>query len=218
MSAIRERVKEHFPMVLLTLLSIVQALALELLWSHVMDAGYLYELTPSSILSWTQIAIMFLGLILIWVVYASSTMRFRWVPTTSDSVYPFVIGVLEFTAVELLGPDERGPWLVVMAVIFGTMVRVNHKTMQRVRKDPDNAEVFSGLEPATFRDFIPHTVVVSALALSGIYVHFDDGATLFTPIAILATAGLLLWQLTVAARYWVRSVSGEGSADGQRVD
>jgi len=44
-SVIRDRAKEHFPMVFLTLLIIVQALALELLWSHVRGADYLFELS-----------------------------------------------------------------------------------------------------------------------------------------------------------------------------
>ena len=194
-------------MVLLTLLSIVQALALELLWSHVRDSEYLFELTPQSMLSWIQIAVTFLGLILIWVVYASSAMRFRWVPTTSDSVYPFFIGVLEFTGVEVLGPDERGLWLVAMAAIFGTMVRVSHKTMQRARQDPDNAVFFSRLEPASIRDFIPHIAIVTAFVMAGIYVQFNQDEVLLTWIAVLATAALLVWQLIVAAGYWVRSVS-----------
>jgi hypothetical protein len=129
------------------------------------------------------------------------------VPTTSDSVYPFFIGVLEFTGVEVLGQDERGLWLVTMAFIFGTMVRVSHKTMQRARQDPDNAVFFSTLEPAEMRDFIPHIVVVLALASSGLYVHFNQGAQIVALTAILATAGLLVWQLKLAAGYWVRSVS-----------
>ena len=33
------------------------------------------------------------------VVYASTAMRFRWVPTTSDSVYPIIIGILALVAV-----------------------------------------------------------------------------------------------------------------------
>ena len=108
MSAMRDRAKEHFPMVLLTLLSIVQALALELLWSHVVEADYLYESPLDALVTWIQIAATFTGLILIWVVYASNTMRFRWVPVTVDSVYPFIIGVLEFMLVETLDPGETG--------------------------------------------------------------------------------------------------------------
>jgi hypothetical protein len=39
-------------MVLLTLLSIVQALALELLWSHVRESGYLFDTSWTALLTW----------------------------------------------------------------------------------------------------------------------------------------------------------------------
>ncbi len=53
-------------------------------------------------------------------------MRFRWVPTTSDSVYPFVIGLIEFMLIDTLGPDEIGQWLVFVALIFSVMHWVAH--------------------------------------------------------------------------------------------
>jgi len=87
-NTMRKRAKEHFPTVLLTLLSIVQALALELLWSHLRESPYLFELSWITAISWMQILATFLGLVLIWVVYANNVMRFRWVPVTSESVYP----------------------------------------------------------------------------------------------------------------------------------
>ena len=86
MNAMRERAKEHFPAVLLTLLSIVQALALELLWSHLQKADHLFALSAVNVTLWLQIVATFFGIVLIWVVYASNVMRFRWVPATSDSV------------------------------------------------------------------------------------------------------------------------------------
>ena len=107
-NAMRERAKEHFPTVLLTLLSIMQALALELLWSYLHETGYLFEISWTMVISWLQILATFLGLVLIWVVYANNVMRFRWVPVTSDSVYPFILGLIEFMLVESLDPDEIG--------------------------------------------------------------------------------------------------------------
>ena len=192
----RNRAKEHFPMVLLTLLSIVQALALELLWSHVRENGYLFEPLVISVLSWIQIVATFLGLVLIWVVYASNAMRFRWVPVTSDSVYPFLIGVIEFMLVESLGPGGTGKWLILMAMTFGMMVRVSHKTIQRARHDGDNDAFFSQFKPATLRDFVPQITIVFGLALAGTYllVSGDRGI-----IAVLATAGILVWQFFAAA-------------------
>jgi len=85
---LRKRVKDHLPTVLLTLLSIVQAFSLELMWAHVTSHEDLYQLTFVVMLSWLQILATFLGVLVIWLIYASLVLRFRWVPTTSDSVFP----------------------------------------------------------------------------------------------------------------------------------
>jgi hypothetical protein len=205
----RNRAKEHFPMVLLTLLSIVQALALELLWSHLRGTGYLFEPSSIAVLSWIQIMTTFMGLVLIWVVYASNAMRFRWVPVTSDSVYPFLIGVIEFTLVESLGQGETGEWLILFAMTFGLMVIVSHKTMQRARHDGDNDTFFDQFEPATLRDFVPQIMIVCGLALAGIYLMVSGDRGIIAMLAVLATAGILVWQFFVAALTWRRTVCEE---------
>lgn len=206
MSVMRDRAKEHFPMVLLTLLSIVQALALELLWSYVRGAGYLFEPSLIAIVSWIQIVATFLGLVLIWVVYASNSMRFRWVPVTSDSVYPFLIGLIEFMLVESLGPGETGNWLILMALMFGTMVLISHKTMRRARHDGDNDTYFSQFKPATLRDFGPHIAIVCGLTLAGIYLFVSGDRGILELLAAFATAGILVWQFFVSARFWRHTV------------
>jgi len=206
MSAIRDRAKEHFPMVLLTLLSIVQALALELLWTHISEADYLLTQTWIALVAWIQIASTFIGLILIWVVYAANTMRFRWVPVTSDSVYPFIIGIFEFMLVETLDPGESGQWLVLMAIIFAVMVRVSHRSMQRARMDVDNDSFFKDYDRATPRDFMPQILIVSVMALAGAYVWISKGSGTFTFLALLATFAILVWQFYQTSVFWRRTV------------
>jgi hypothetical protein len=206
----RERAKEHFPTVLLTLLSIVQALALELLWAHLHESDYLFEPSWVAVLSWVQIAATLLGVVLIWVIYASNVMRFRWVPATSDSVYPFVIGLLEFLLIDTLGPDEIGLWLVFMALIFGLMQWVAHTTMRRARGDLDNAAFFADRTPALLSDFYPQIAVVCVLASVGAYVIVNGDTGAVAMIALLATNGLLTWQFREAAKFWRDSVADDG--------
>ena len=95
MQTIRERAKEHFPSVLLTLLSIIQALALELLWNRLRGNDYFWDGGISAVVGWTQAAVLLLGIFQVWLFYTSIVMRFRWVPTTRDAVIPFVMGALE---------------------------------------------------------------------------------------------------------------------------
>ena len=207
MNAMRERAKEHFPAVLLTLLSIVQALALELLWSHLRETSYLFEFSWISALSWVQIFATFLGLVLIWVVYASNVMRFRWVPVTSDSVYPFLIGILEFMLIETLGPDEIGLWLIYLALVFGMMIWVAHTNMRQARKDPDNEAFFGSYQPAKLRDFYPQIAIVSTLVLVGIFFRISDDRGWLAMLALLATNGLLGWQFYITSVFWQLSVA-----------
>ena len=208
MNAIRDRAKAHFPMVLLTLLSIVQALALELLWSHVRESDYLLELSWTTTNAWLQITATFMGLVLIWFVYASSAMRFRWVPITSDSVYPFLIGILEFTMVETLGPGGTGRWLLLNAAVFAVMVRVSHSTMRRARLDSDNDVFFRTLPPAAPRDFLWPIFVVGALAAAGVFLELRGGDRLLETVLLLATMAALGWQFYRAMQFWSLSVGG----------
>lgn len=209
MNQMRDRAKEHFPTVLLTLLSIVQALALELLWSHLRESPYLFEPSMTAAISWLQVSATFLGLVLIWVVYANQVMRFRWVPESSESVYPFLIGLIEFMMIESLGPDEIGLWFLFLALIFGMMNWVSHASMRRARQDTDNEAFFSGFEPATLRDFYPVIAIVCVLVLAGIILMISKDQELLALIAILATNAMLGWQFFTAARFWKSTVAKE---------
>ncbi len=201
MKIIRNRAKEQLPMVLLTLLSIVQALALELLWSHIRESAYLFEMTWTAMLTWIQIGTSFLGIVVIWLVYASTAMRFRWVPTTGDSVYPFIIGLLEFILIETLAPEYMGLWFVCMAMIFGLMTWISHRTMRRARLDGENDEYFASLTPATARDFIPAFVIVFVLVLAGTYLGVTGDRGMVALVAVLLAFAGLVRQLIIAARF-----------------
>ena len=207
MNAIRDRAKEHFPTVLLTLLSIVQALALELLWSHLHESDYLFEPSWVAVISWVQIAATVAGIILIWVVYSSNVMRFRFVPVTSDTVYPFLVGMTEFILIDTLGPDDIGLWLLIMGAVFGLMSWVAHSTMRRARQDSENEVYFRSLAPAELRDFLPDITVVCGLGLAGTYLLVTRDHGLLAMLALLATNGILAWQSYRAAKFWNLSVA-----------
>lgn len=209
MNEIRIRAKEHFPTVVLTLLSIVQALALELLWSHLHEADYLFEPSLIAAVSWLQIVATLLGIILIWVIYSGNVMRFRWVPSTSDSVLPFFIGLTEFMLIETLGPDQIGLWLLFMAVAFGLMNWVAHATMRQARLDGDNDAYFDKMRPAKLHDFYPGIAIVSALTVTGVYLLISGDTGIPAIFALLATIIVLSWQFQQAALFWEISVTDD---------
>ena len=156
---------------------------------------------------WIQLLTTFVGIMLIWIVYASHVMRLRWVPTTTDSVYPFVIGLLEFILIEFLGPAELGQWMICNSVVFGVMVWISHRTMKRARMDGANVAFFQHLEPATMRDFLPTLTIVAVGVLAGVYFTITDDTGWAAMIALLAAAGVIVYQFISVATFWERSLS-----------
>ena len=209
MNTIRNRAKDHMPVVLLTLLSIVQALALELLWAHISEHAYLYEATWAALLGWTQVLATMLGVLLIWLIYASIVMRFRWVPATADSIFPFLIGIVEFTLIAVLGMEHLGIWFLTMAFIFAVMTWVSHLSYRRARQDAENAEFFRVVGPAGIRDYVPTIVNVSVMVALGAFFAVTGYRDGFALIALLALIAVMLYQIYLTDRYWRLSTKPE---------
>jgi len=207
MDTMRARAKQHLPHVLLTLLSIIQALALELLWTRIQEGNFALSLSLEGAIVWCQISATFLGIVVIWLVYATSVMRFRWVPGISDSIHPFIVGVLQFMMIESLGVEKVGQWLILMALIFAQMNWVAHLVMYRARHDGDNDEFFKDRNPATWRDFIGAAVAVSALAGVGIILMLHPQLTILVILSQVGTLTLLLYQLGSLTFYWNRTMA-----------
>jgi hypothetical protein len=110
MDEFRNRARANRPAVLLTLLSIVQALALKFLWSYIRESPELLIASWTSALMWVQLIATLIGLILIWVVYASHVMRLRWVLTRRTLSTRSQSDFLEFVLTELPGPDPLDQW------------------------------------------------------------------------------------------------------------
>lgn len=206
MNIIRNRAQEQLPTVLLTLLSIVQALALELLWEHIQVTQTLFEATAQAVVSWAQILMTLFGIILIWVVYASNAMRFRWTPSTADSVFPFFIGLLEFIQIEALAPGMVGQWTIILAIIFGTMVLVSHLIMRRARLCDDNGDFFKKSNPAALKDFSGPIASVILLLLGGSYVWLSGNTGMMSYLLIAAVFSVLLWQYISSTTFWNSSL------------
>ncbi len=209
MNTIRNRAKDHMPVVLLTMLSIVQALALELLWAYVTGQGYLYQATWAALLGWIQVLATMLGILLIWLIYASTVMRFRWVPATTDSISPFVVGIIEFTLIAMLGMEHLGIWFLTMALTFAAMTWVSHLSFRRARQDGENAEFFRNVGPAGLRDYTATMINVTLMVALGVFFEVTGYRGWFALIALLALLALLFFQIYVTDRYWRMSTQPE---------
>jgi hypothetical protein len=209
MDTIRNRAKDKFPMVLLTLLSIVQALALEFLWDHTRHRTEIFEISVVALLGWLQIAASLNMIILIWLMYAGMLMRFRWTPTVTDSIWPFFVGLIQFLMIEIMGADKLAIWIFVLALIYGTMDFINHRAMRRARIDPANREFFDQYLPATLRDFTPQITMIIALILAGSWISLEEQHGWFAICTLVGSLVGLGYEMHKAATYWNVSMGKE---------
>jgi hypothetical protein len=209
-SRMRARAKAHMPMVLLTLLSIIQALALELTWAHVNENERLFEATFHALLSWAQIITTLLGILLIWLLYSSMVMRFRWVPSSGDSTLPFMIGLIEFTLIASLGPATLAWWFVALAALFAITHWAIQLIMRRARLDGENDDFFAHVPRATLRDFYPTIAITAVLAGMGLLLGLSGHQGLLALLAVLGAAGAIGYQLFLNDRFWKRSMAPTG--------
>jgi hypothetical protein len=209
----RTRATDLFPSILLTVLSMIQALALELLWSRLRDSAYLWTSDWGALLGWVQVAAMLLGFLVVWLYYVSLVMRFRWLPSLGDSVVPFGIGILEFTLVDLMGPDSLGLWFYAMALIFAVSTWANQRFFRRARRDPANREFFQSVPPATIRDFAPSIAAVAVIGLLGVVLHVSGSRGWLALGSLLVTIAALGYPIHQTRRYWKRSMADPAPAD-----
>jgi hypothetical protein len=198
----RKRARELLPNVLLTLLSIVQALALETFWNRFQSSDYLWQGGWPAFLGWLQVLVIVMGIAEIWLFYVSLILRFTWVPGVRDMLLPFFIGLLQFTLVHLQGIERIGAWLLCLSVIFAVVVTESHLIFNQARRDPANQLFFIGVEPATLRDFKQSIALVGALALAGLLLMWTGNQSWLALVSLLYALGAISWQMNVTGYYW----------------
>jgi hypothetical protein len=206
MDTIKNRARKQFPAVLLTLLSIVQAIALESLWNKLAGHSDLFALTLQALQIWLQFTISLGVIILLWLSYVGLTIRFRWTPAFSDSVLPFLIGLIEFLLIELIEPGRLGVWMLTLALVAALSIVIDFRFMRRARLDPDNAEFFDAVLPATWRDFMPQVLVVVYAISAGVWLVFDETHIWFSLLTLLVVLAAILQNAFLQASYWRKTI------------
>jgi hypothetical protein len=213
MENMRTRATDLLPSVLLTVLSMIQALALELLWTRLRESPYLWAPGWDAVVGWAQVVAMLLGFLQVWLFYVSLVMRFRWAPSMADSIVPFGIGILEFGLIDLLGPDSLGLWLYALALVFAVSTWASHTTFRRARRDPANRAFFAAVEPATIRDFIPSIGAIAGLGVLGVILQASGSRGALAFAAMIVAIAALAHQIELTRRYWERSMSDAPSSE-----
>ena len=208
MSGFRERAKNALPTVLLTLASIIQALALEVFWARISgESPYLWEPGPFLWAGWAQCASVFLGILVIWIYYANLVMRFRWVPEVRDSVIPFIFGITEFALVETMGPDMLKQWFLLFGFIFAFAAWASHTTFARARLEPENEAFFSRLSVTPLAQHGPQLVPTVVLCGFAAVIPADHPGSVVVLVSTWVAAAFMLMQLWLQGVYWKRTLA-----------
>jgi hypothetical protein len=107
MSKLADKSKQAHAGFYLTLVSIVQSLALGFLL-QLLDAELIAKGTLSLNISFQAITV-FLGIILVWHEYAIGTIAYTWKLDIIDSAIPFLIGVAEYMMIAAMAIPEDNP-------------------------------------------------------------------------------------------------------------
>jgi hypothetical protein len=145
--ALRQRAKTHFPNVLLTLTSIIQALALETLWSSWAEEVERVGFEAIPLATSLQASALLIAIVLLWVYYAQLVMRLVWLPRLTDSLVPFALGLGQFIEADSLGTEHVALWLAPFPAIFLISFVAWNLTLERARMEPENAEVIAAFFP-----------------------------------------------------------------------
>ncbi len=203
---LRTRAKAQFPSVLLTLTSIIQAIAFESLSSRISELAEPAGFLAISLEAGLQIGAMILAIVLLWVYYAQLVMRLIWIPRLTDSLIPFALGLGQFLAIDTLGQGRIGLWLAPFPVIFLLSFSGWNWTIARAREEVENAEVIAAYLHES--PWVRHGPMVASIVL---LVLLSVSAWVWprTSIAALAMLDLLLaMHIWMQGWYWRVTVLG----------
>lgn len=202
----RKRASEQLPSVLLTLLSIIQAIALESLWSHAVEYADRASVSLVSVVGWFQVANTLMVIVFIWLLYVAHLMRFLWTPALSDTALPILVGLVQFALIEFAVPDRLGYWFIALGVLTVIVTGIDHRFVKKARRDPRNVDFFESVSPATWRDFAPQFVYVIAAFVAGTIFLVAGPASWLAIACMMLIVAALIHNAYVQVRYWNQSI------------
>jgi hypothetical protein len=189
--------KDSFTSIYLTVLSIVQGVALTTLAVVVAD-GYT-QFTP---VQWALVLLTFLILIIIWNHVTTDAMTWTWIPDFRDSAIPFLLGAFElYQAFAIVA--GLGPWLFGMAAGATLAVLEFFHVGRQVRLGTPNPEMFRLFRRRGLADLLQGVVGIGVfLALGAASVAIEDTGTILPWVAVLITALWLGAYVLRTTLYW----------------
>jgi hypothetical protein len=196
-SPLLSRLTGSFTPIYLTILSIIQAVALAELAKVVAD-GYA-QFTP---VQWALVLLTFLILIIIWNHVTTDAIAWVWVPDLRDSVIPFLLGAFELYQAHAIVAGLT-PWLFGMFVGALLAVLEFFHVGRKVRLEADDPEALRIFRRRSWSDLVQGIVgMILFFALGVVSVATGGVGTVFPWVAVLLTGLWLGAYLLRTTLYW----------------
>jgi hypothetical protein len=207
--AVYQRLKESYSPTYLTILSVVQAVAMGDL-AQVVAASY----QDFTLVQWALTFNTFGVLIITWNVFSVQSALWGWIPDVRDSAVPFIVGALELFLNHTI-TVSLSAWLIAISLIaiagaFGTL-----HISWRARGEAEHRELLRWLT-VHMRLYIAYLIAGGGVLLALAWVCSDDhlnaiitsddlagklglGVALFSTLALVGSVSLfhLLWRQAI---------------------
>ena len=204
------RMKDSFPSMYQTILSIIQGVALADLAAFV--AAKYAQLT---VVQWLMVLTTFCLFIVVFNVYSIQNAVWEWIPDIRDASLPFVFGALELFVNHTI-PQSMSLWLIGLAAISALGAVGTGHMVWRARAESENEELLGHLKDH-HRLFFLYYTGAAALALLFAAICYAAGLQasggvqgmrgMLTCGIVLLIALSLYGSALISNRYWRKAVT-----------
>lgn len=188
-----------FTSVHLTLVSVLQAIALESLVDQQSAMGYTFDLGGLVLI--LQSAFALHVIFNIWISYALVVLPMRWTFDFTDFAFPFLIAVLEYAAIKTLGSwDSRILFAVVFVGYISGWFHVTHNIKRARAQDPGDASF--GFPLASLRRPYVELALIGLIALLAILLIPQWSNDWICCVALLLLHCSLVRSTVAWLRWW----------------
>lgn len=191
------QLKGSFTSIYLTILSIIQAVALGELARVVAD-GYL-RFTP---VQWALVLLTFLILIIIWNHVTTDAMTWVWIPDWRDSVIPFLLGAFELYQAHAIDIG-LGAWLFGMVAGATLAVLEFFHVGRQARLESENAEVLRLFQRRSWSDLRQGVAGIIMFLVLGMASVAAGIARVTGPPLLSAVDVVLPWVAVLLTALWL---------------
>src|SRR5437588_8025989 len=134
---IHHKLKDSFSLVYLTLLSVIQGVALADL-ALIVGAGY----QQFTVVRWLLVLVSFWMAINVWHTFTIHITLWSWIPDLRDAIVPFMIGAIELVFNHTISLSLSS-WLFSGAIIAAMAVLAIWYVGQRAKEESENVRMLS---------------------------------------------------------------------------